>query len=581
MNVINYQNNRMKNFLLLKTNQKEMVKLPCLKVALTEKRCRHPENLNINNKRKKKINNICIRGVGLSLNKNTQLKEYQYELKQLQKIQQNYLNIHKPNSGSAALKYNNNMSDLTKKPRLYQERNLLERDILTADPSFLNININNNNNNKFEFSSTNMKSLQSPVKLFFLQDNTNSKSSPKNTLISNMFNSQCEKNNKFNEPKSIKMLKSFENGRKIKKFGINIDLKNLNNFNKMKILNNNNAKKININTDKVNINLSPTALKFLKCASDINMTNIDNENKIYKNMNQLIKNNSNKNFINDNIKENNNTKDFNINMKINSSCFISYAYSEYPNIEHRPEMQDFHCIKKFFGKNLNQSYFAIFDGHGGKEVSEYLSLNFHKFLYNELNYELSEKNIPKIENSIKIAFQKIDNEIINNSKISKNTGSTATIIFIFNLEQKNRILICANIGDTKGYLLTKNDIKLITKEHICSDLKEVKRIKESGGLVFQGRVYGTLMLTRSLGDKEMKKYGVIALPDFFVKKINEKDIFCVIGSDGIWDVIDEEEILDLSQQKISSDEFAKKIIKMAEERDTRDNASCIVIKLNI
>ena len=89
------------------------------------------------------------------------------------------------------------------------------------------------------------------------------------------------------------------------------------------------------------------------------------------------------------------------------------------------------------------------------------------------------------------------------------------------------------------------------------------------------------MLTRSLGDKEMKKYGVIPLPDFYIKKIDEKDIFCVIGSDGIWDVIEEEELLNISKEKISSDEFAKKIIKISEERDTRDNASCIVIKLNI
>ena len=576
MNIINYQNNKTKNFLLLKTNQKDQkIQLPCLKVSLTEKRCKKFDNFN--KKPKNKINNICIQGVGLTLQKNEQKKlyEYQLELKNFHKRQQDLLKMHKPYSGNPSLKFNNNINDLTKQPYLYQDRNILDREILTANPSFLNIN----NNNKNDFTNTNLKLMQQPNNLFFLQgDNTISKSSPKYNLVNNLIKSQCEKFNKYDKVKSLKMLKSFENGRKIKKFGINIDLKNVNNFNKLQFFNNN-ENKFSINTDK--FNLIPKKLKFIKSASDINITNFIYNNKLNKNMKYLSKNNSNNNFLSDNIKETNNTNEFNINIKNNSTCFISYAYNEYPNLEHRPEMQDFHCIKKFFGKNLNQSYFAIFDGHGGKDVAEYLSLNFHKFLINELNYELSEKNISKIENSIKIAFQKIDNEILLNPNISNNIGSTATIIFIYNFNQKNRILICANIGDSKGYLITKNNIKLITKEHKCDDLNEVKRIKESGGLVFQGRVYGTLMLTRSLGDKEMKKYGVIPLPDFYVKKIDEKDIFCVIGSDGIWDVIEEEELLNISKEKISSDEFAKKIIKISEERDTRDNASCIVIKLNI
>ena len=578
MNIINYQNNKSKNFLLLKTNQKEKkIQLPSLKVTLTEKRGKNFDNLN--NKHINKINNICIRGVGLSLKKNQQQFEYQYELKQLHKKQQDLLKIHKPYSGNPSLKFNNNISDLTKQRQLYQERNIMDREILTANPSLININ-----NNKNDFTCTNMKIMQSPNKFYYFMggDTSISRSSPKYALMNNLIKSQCEKSDKYNEAKSLKMLKSFENGRKIKKFGINIDLKNLNNFNKMKFLNNN-EKKFNINTDKVNFNLIPKKLKFIKSASEINITNFMSDNKIYKNMNQLLKYNQNSNnYLSDNIKEINNTNDFNnINIKNNSPCFISYSYNEFPNLEHRPEMQDFHCIKKFFGRNLNQSYFAIFDGHGGKEVAKYLSLNFHKFLINELNFELSEKNIPRIENSIKTAFQKIDNEIISNPKISKNIGSTATIILIYNFDQKNRILICSNVGDSKGYLITKNDVKLITKEHKCTDLNEVKRIKEKGGIVFQGRVYGTLMLTRSVGDKEMKKYGVIPLPDFFTKKIEDKDIFCVIGSDGIWDVIEEEELLAISQEKISSDEFSKKIIKIAEERDTRDNASCIVIKLNI
>ena len=77
---------------------------------------------------------------------------------------------------------------------------------------------------------------------------------------------------------------------------------------------------------------------------------------------------------------------------------------------------------------------------------------------------------------------------------------------------------------------------LITKDHKCCDANEVKRIRDSGGIVFRERVFGTLMLTRSFGDKEMKKYGVLSTPDIFMKNIDTEDIFVVIASDGVWDV---------------------------------------------
>ena len=48
-------------------------------------------------------------------------------------------------------------------------------------------------------------------------------------------------------------------------------------------------------------------------------------------------------------------------------------------------MEDFHCIKQALGKRPNLSYFAIFDGHGGKDVASFLSINLHHFLIDEIN----------------------------------------------------------------------------------------------------------------------------------------------------------------------------------------------------
>ena len=265
-------------------------------------------------------------------------------------------------------------------------------------------------------------------------------------------------------------------------------------------------------------------------------------------------------------------------------CFISYAYKEYPNLEHRKEMEDFHYIKALLFKKNSCSYFGLFDGHSGKEVGIYLMENLHKILlknFKEKNDLENSNNINNISNIVINSFEQIDKEI-NSLNYKNETGSTGTVLLLFKDENSpsGKSLLCANVGDSKAYLITKTEMKLITKDHKCNDPNEVQRIRDNGGVVFRERVFGTLMLTRSFGDKEMKKYGVLSTPDIFYKNVEKDDIFVVISSDGIWDVVEENEIFDMAQKGISSSDLSKKIVNLAKERETHDNISCIVVKLN-
>ena len=176
----------------------------------------------------------------------------------------------------------------------------------------------------------------------------------------------------------------------------------------------------------------------------------------------------------------------------------------------------------------------------------------------------------------------MDKNIINNKDIKDDIGSTGTILLLYKdpYDNSKKILVSANVGDSKGVLINKNGINQITKAHICSDLNEVERIKKEGGVVFRGRVFGTLILTRSFGDKEMKKYGVISIPYCLSSLINENDLYVIICSDGVWDVISNEDLFKFSKEKISSEDFAKKIVNLSIDKGTTDNASCLVLKLN-
>ena len=565
-----------------------------------------------------------------------------------------FLKNHKPYSGNPSTnKINNNIVYL-KIPIKSNIPNSYERDILTANPSLIG---NKSSFNNYNANSVNLRYKdndtikEESIKENIVQKNPNykdkgrkifkkmgfgvSKSSPRISsikIISNPFENQKQKEvNDFSS--KVKVLLSYgdinnlnknnnNNIIKIKRVSkINAETKNLkennNSLNKEKnsqfnlpnlmgpnLIPTSEAKNILIKAvGKLNSELNKKHPN-LKSA---NLNNQISENYIKNKFGpKLLKNNISKKSLNNSLKESkNNNSSIKLSedikqLKPKSKCFISYAYIDYPNLEHRQEMEDFHCIKQALGKRPNLSYFAIFDGHGGKDVASFLSINLHHFLIDEINNinfgTNDEENISNIIESIKSAFMKIDQNILANENFTNDVGSTATLIFIYynNLNEnilnnnndngnKNveRILICANIGDSNGYLITKSNISQITKPHKCEDTSEVQRIKGTGGIVFQGRIFGKLILTRTLGDKEMKKYGVIPVPDFYTKKIEKDDLFVIIASDGIWDVINEEELYKMGNEKeLSSEIFSKKIMDLAKERDTRDNSSCIVIKLN-
>ena len=565
-----------------------------------------------------------------------------------------FLKNHKPYSGNPSTnKINNNIVYL-KIPIKSNIPNSYERDILTANPSLIG---NKSSFNNYNANCVNLRYKdndtikEESIKENIVQKNPNyqgkgrkifkkmgfgvSKSSPRISsikIISNPFENQKQKEvNDFSS--KLKVLLSYGDINNLNKNNNNniIKIKRVSKINAetKNLMENNNSlnKEKNSQFNLPNLmgpNLIPTSeaknilIKAVgKLNSELNKkhpnlksANLNNqisENYIKNKFGpKLLKNNISKKSLNNSLKESkNNNSSIKLSedikqLKPKSKCFISYAYIDYPNLEHRQEMEDFHCIKQALGKRPNLSYFAIFDGHGGKDVASFLSINLHHFLIDEINNinfgTNDEENISNIIHSIKSAFMKIDQNILSNENFANDVGSTATLIFIYynNLNEnilnnnndngnKNveRTLICANIGDSNGYLITKSNISQITKPHKCEDTSEVQRIKGTGGIVFQGRIFGKLILTRTLGDKEMKKYGVIPVPDFYTKKIEKDDLFVIIASDGIWDVINEEELYKMGNEKeLSSEIFSKKIMDLAKERDTRDNSSCIVIKLN-
>ena len=95
-----------------------------------------------------------------------------------------------------------------------------------------------------------------------------------------------------------------------------------------------------------------------------------------------------------------------------------------------------------------------------------------------------------------------------------NTGTTATVCLLRNSIE----LAVAHVGDSRAILCRGGQAIQLTKDHHPDDSKEKSRIKQHKGFVSENslgvpQVNGRLAMTRSIGDVELKQYGVTAEPD--------------------------------------------------------------------
>jgi serine/threonine protein phosphatase PrpC len=242
----------------------------------------------------------------------------------------------------------------------------------------------------------------------------------------------------------------------------------------------------------------------------------------------------------------------------------SFSYQEDKNLKYRQSMEDTGIMIPDLTSNYKVNLFCILDGHGGSEVVNFVKERLPDLIKNNIS------NLTPITETINNSFNKIDEEL--KFYDSDYTGSTATLVII----SDNKIY-CGNVGDSKSYLIDNEKVIQISTDHKCTNEEEGIRIKNSGGQIIKNRVMGQLILTRTLGDLYVKQFGVINTPDINVYDINETINYIIIASDGVWDVVDLDTITNMGKAGKNVGEFCKDIVKLAINKGTKDNVSCIVV----
>ena len=273
----------------------------------------------------------------------------------------------------------------------------------------------------------------------------------------------------------------------------------------------------------------------------------------------------------------------------------------------RKRMEDSHIADISQGEGGRFNIFGVFDGHGGKEVSQFVKNHF-------TNAFLSSKKLENghIKQAIVEAFLKMDElmqdptgikelkllsknsekedekfrkehnlkesemdlyikDLLNkDDNIACSRGCTSCVCII---DSKTNKIFFANAGDSRVILCKNGKAFRMSIDHKPDLELENNRIQKAAGWVNSyGRINGNLNLSRCLGDLEYKKNKnlppqeqiITAYPDVIEDKMSKDNNFIIIGCDGIWDCIQDQDICDIINNRLNSQFNDSHKIKLSE-----------------
>ncbi|KAF6258570.1 phosphatase 2C-like domain-containing protein [Scenedesmus sp. NREL 46B-D3] len=280
----------------------------------------------------------------------------------------------------------------------------------------------------------------------------------------------------------------------------------------------------------------------------------------------------------------------------------------------RPNMEDTYALVGSLSSSEGGSveklhFFGVYDGHGGIEASQHCAQRLHYHLSKAVaelasggdcevdsnegsSAEGSEGTATSfcglMEEVLRDAFLKTDEEFSNSGLQAGLVGSTAVVALV----GTHRVWI-ANCGDSRAVLSRAGVAVQVTDDHKPEREDEAERVEKAGGqvLYWNGhRVMGVLAMSRAIGDHCLRPY-VIPEPEISVFARHPRDEILLLASDGLWDVLSNQDATDLAlrsikrarekgaSRKAAARVAATVLTKAAVDRGSRDNITVVIIDL--
>mmetsp|Transcript_8594 Transcript_8594/g.24129 ORF Transcript_8594/g.24129 Transcript_8594/m.24129 type:complete len:286 (-) Transcript_8594:74-931(-) len=266
------------------------------------------------------------------------------------------------------------------------------------------------------------------------------------------------------------------------------------------------------------------------------------------------------------------------------------------DIGRRDEMEDGFVFVDCFTNKKSCAYFAIYDGHGGRQCVDYVTQNLHDNLVLELQ---------KVPGAVPDAFIRafsITDRSMQASGI--HTSGCTACCCLLQEEKTSRVMYTAHLGDARAVICRGGLAVRLTSmsDHKATDPQEAKRVIEAGGSIFNERVNGMLAISRAFGDHQLKAPAlpndvVSNVPDITSTELTDQDMFVIVACDGLWDVVEDQESVNLvlegirelmsllpnvgqevaAHRKSMAEVLARMLVEEALARGTSDNVTCLMV----
>lgn len=276
------------------------------------------------------------------------------------------------------------------------------------------------------------------------------------------------------------------------------------------------------------------------------------------------------------------------------------------DIGRREEMEDGFVFVDCFGGQKQAAYFAIYDGHGGRQCVDFVTRHLHDTLAQEL-----QRAPGTVPDAIIRAFAHTDRAMAESG--IRTSGCTACCCLLQDERTAGtptaggsataRTIYTAHLGDARAVICRGGLAVRLTSlsDHKATDPTEARRVIEAGGSIFNERVNGMLAISRAFGDHQLKAPSlpndvVSNVPDITSTELTDQDMFVIVACDGIWDVIEDQESVNLvlegirelmaimppsgdalAHRRAMAEVLARMLVEEALARGTSDNVSCLMV----
>ncbi|KIY99605.1 hypothetical protein MNEG_8356 [Monoraphidium neglectum] len=283
----------------------------------------------------------------------------------------------------------------------------------------------------------------------------------------------------------------------------------------------------------------------------------------------------------------------------------------------RENQDEFFIQVGHYGGQPGANLFCVFDGHGpyGKDAAAASRQLLPTLLDKELksfykrnpgaaHSEMAEATRSAVDVLMNEVFAETERSLGLSGVNLTFSGTTASVAY----QLGNRLWV-ASAGDSRAILCscaapgsTKLIARPLTLDHRPRRLSERLRVEAAGGRVQpkqlpSGRLVGEprvwlqqvaapgLLLSRSLGDLMAATVGCTSEPEIsYVTLEPERDQFVVLASDGVWDVLTNEQVCDIVAESPDPHVACRRVLDSAlyewEEKMSADNITVLVVELD-